>query len=86
MLQRDLDHILLPEEIHWHQKYKSMWIIDDDRNTRYYDIKTVARRKRSKIEMIKNSEGVWIEDCEEIKKTLVDFFINLFADDGLLGD
>jgi hypothetical protein len=51
-LQRELDLVLQQEEAMWFQKSQSQWIKDGDRNTRYYHVKTITRRRRNKILML----------------------------------
>lgn len=84
-LQEELNIVLQQEELHWQQKSKSEWVRGGDRNTRYYHLRTITRRKRSKIEMLKNDMGEWVEDSDEIKKMAVEFFSNLFTDEGVQG-
>jgi hypothetical protein len=64
----------------WHQKSRAQWIHDGDRNTRYYHLKTIKRRKKNRIVMLRNQDGEWIDD-EEVLKTMVNgHFEELFAD------
>ncbi|XP_061340525.1 uncharacterized protein LOC133287003 [Gastrolobium bilobum] len=52
VLNRELADILDQEEQIWFQKSRGDWIIDGDRNTRYYHTSTVVRRKKNKSEEI----------------------------------
>jgi hypothetical protein len=61
-LQQELNLILKQEEAMWFQKSRSQWIKDGDRNTRYYHVKTVTRRRRNKIMMLRNEQNEWIND------------------------
>jgi hypothetical protein len=64
----------------WHQKSRAQWIHDGVRNTRYYHLKTIKRRKKNCIVMLRNQDGEWIDD-EEVLKTMVNgHFEELFAD------
>jgi hypothetical protein len=56
-LQQELTLILKQEEAVWFQKSRSQWIKDGDRNTRYYHVKTINRRRRNKIMMLKNEQN-----------------------------
>ncbi|WJX13116.1 hypothetical protein P8452_03545 [Trifolium repens] len=57
MLQTDLAEILQYEELMWHQRSRAKWLYDGDRNTKYYHIKAVNRKRRNKIVMLRNCEG-----------------------------
>ncbi|XP_028805248.1 uncharacterized protein LOC114760152 [Neltuma alba] len=61
-LQGELEEVLKQEEILWFQKSRGKWINDGDRNTKYYYLKTLTRRRRNKVAMLKNDEGQWIDD------------------------
>jgi hypothetical protein len=56
-LQQELTLVLKQEEAVWFQKSRSQWIQDGDRNTRYYHVKTINRRRRNKIMMLKNEQN-----------------------------
>jgi hypothetical protein len=42
--------------------------MDGDRNTKYYHLKTVNRRRRNNIVMLKDGTGQWVEDVEQLQK------------------
>ncbi|XP_058777141.1 uncharacterized protein LOC131651499 [Vicia villosa] len=78
-LQEELKNILRQEELMWFQRSRTMWLVDDDRNTKYYHLKTVNRRRKNKIIMIKDDNGEWIDDSEKIKKHVNEKFQKLFS-------
>jgi hypothetical protein len=78
-LQQELTVILKQEEAMWFQKSRSKWIKDGDRNTRYYHLKTVNRRRKNKILMLRDGNGVWIEDVELIKNMVNNYYLELFT-------
>jgi hypothetical protein len=59
-LQNDLSVILKKEELMWHQRSRAKWVTDGDRNTKYYHLKTVTRRRKNNILMLKDENGNWI--------------------------
>lgn len=44
------------------------WLSDGDRNTRYYHMKTINRRRKNKILMLKNDQGQWIEEEKQLQE------------------
>ncbi|PNX75251.1 ribonuclease H, partial [Trifolium pratense] len=78
-LQAELNNILEKEELMWFQRSRAKWLIDGDRNTRYYHTKTISRRRRNNILMLKNDHGEWIEDVEQLQRMAKEFFQNLFS-------
>ncbi|XP_061362264.1 uncharacterized protein LOC133306016 [Gastrolobium bilobum] len=53
-LWRELDKIYLQEEITWFQRSKLNWFAIGDRNSRFFHFVTVARRRRNRIDTLKN--------------------------------
>jgi hypothetical protein len=45
-LHDELNDILKKEELMWFQRSRAKWLSDGDMNTKYYHIKTVARRRK----------------------------------------
>ncbi|MCH96001.1 hypothetical protein A2U01_0016984, partial [Trifolium medium] len=56
-LHEELNDILKKEELMWFQRSRSKWLTDGDRNTKYYHIKTVSRRRKNNILMLKDGDG-----------------------------
>lgn len=77
-LQSELNDILNKEEMMWFQRSRTMWLWDGDRNTKYYHMKTLARRKRNKIVMLKDDDGAWISVHEALKGLVRRFYHDLF--------
>lgn len=46
----------------WYQKSRGEWINDRDRNTRFYYLRTISRRRRNKVVMLKDERGERVED------------------------
>jgi len=66
------------EEIHWFQKSRCNWIVFGDKNSSYFQTKTIIRRQRNKIKMLKNENNIWVEDENSLKIMASRFFQNLF--------
>ncbi|KAH9667991.1 reverse transcriptase domain-containing protein [Citrus sinensis] len=62
------------EEILWLQKSRKDWLLHGDRNTNFFHKKTIARRRRNRIEAIRDSSGNWLYDEEDIKRFIDDIF------------
>ena len=64
---RELDIVLNQEEELWALKSRVNLMIQGDRNTNFYHVLTLIRRKRNQILAIKNTVGDWIHKEGEIK-------------------
>ncbi|GAU46050.1 hypothetical protein TSUD_191210 [Trifolium subterraneum] len=78
-LQQELTLVLKQEEAVWFQKSRSQWIKDGDRNTRYYHVKTIKRRRQNKIIMLRNDQNEWVEEEENLKAMVNNYYKRLFA-------
>lgn len=61
-LQKELSSILNQEELMWHQRSRTQWLVDRDRNDKFYHMHIIARRKKNMIIMLKNEDGEWLFD------------------------
>lgn len=80
-LQKELQEILSREEILWFQNPRASWIMDGDRNTKYYHTKTFIRRRRNKIMALRNEMGDWMMDQEVLKNHAKIHFNQMFTED-----
>ncbi|XP_074318276.1 uncharacterized protein LOC141655076 [Silene latifolia] len=80
-LRRELDEVFEQEELLWYQKSRIDFIKDGDRNTSYFHISTLVRRWKNKINSLRNNEGNWTDDPEEIKSIIVQFYKTLFTEE-----
>jgi hypothetical protein len=78
-LNKELSDVLTQEERLWFQRSRAKWLSDGDRNTKYYHLKTVNRRRKNKILMLRDGNGVWIEDVELIKNMVNNYYLELFT-------
>ena len=69
---------LLRSKALWHKKSRELWLKLRDKNSNFFHLSTVIRRKRNNIDAIHDGEGSWITEGNSIKKTFLDHFKNLF--------
>ncbi|TYH93863.1 hypothetical protein ES332_A12G002000v1 [Gossypium tomentosum] len=80
-LRQALEEVLKQEKLLWFQKSWSVWLLNGDRNTKYFHGRTLARRRRNKIEGLKVDGTDWCFDLVLLKQHVVGFYKNLFAMD-----
>lgn len=77
-LQKELEGILDQERDIWALKSKINWMILGDRNTSFYHISILVRRKRNRITVVKNNMGDLLYEerdvLEYIRKGFEDHF------------
>jgi hypothetical protein len=79
-IQNELDEWLLREEIIWKQRSRELWLKEGDRNSRFFHLSTLIRRRRNSIKAIKNDQGSWLRDWEDISKHVCANFQDLFSE------
>ena len=57
VLLKGFDIVLEQEEILWHQKSRAIWIVSGDGNTKYFHTSTIIRRRRNRMESLKDDNG-----------------------------
>ncbi|OMO88421.1 Endonuclease/exonuclease/phosphatase [Corchorus capsularis] len=77
--EKEYEDILKREEIIWFQKSRAKWINSGDINTSYFHTITLVRRSKNRVGALKNAEGEWITDKEQLKQHAVDHFQKLYT-------
>ena len=54
-------------------------LVDGGRNTRYYHMKSVAQRRKNKILTLRDENGQWLEEEDQIKRMVNMFYVKLFT-------
>ncbi|XP_071678521.1 uncharacterized protein [Lolium perenne] len=80
-ISSELDELLHREEMMWRQRSRIDWLKEGDRNTKFFHRKAKWRQNKNRISRIKDANGVWIDDPDEIKNLANEFFKNLYASD-----
>ena len=63
----------------WFQKSRGKWCVHGDRNTKFFHMSTIIRRKRNRVEKLKKDEIQWVSDAKELEKLAVDYFRKLYS-------
>ncbi|KAK2637718.1 hypothetical protein Ddye_025513 [Dipteronia dyeriana] len=85
-LIKEYNNIIEQEELFWLQKSRNCWLKEGDRNIKKFHLSTLVRRRRNKLEGLKNEDGVWTQDKEEMKDVAIRYFKKLFTANDSLGN
>ena len=77
-LNKKMDQLLQKQEIYWAQRSRLSWLQHGDKNTKFFHSKASQRRRKNHIWGIKNNQGQWVEELEEVVAVASDYFENLF--------
>ena len=78
-LLKELEIVLEQEEVIWFQKSREKWVAHGDRNTKFFHMSTVIRRRRNRVEMLKNNDNHWVSDAQELEELAVNYFRKLYS-------
>ncbi|XP_021771780.1 uncharacterized protein LOC110735912 [Chenopodium quinoa] len=81
MLRREMDDVNNQEEILWFQKSRIDAIRNGDRNTKFFHLSTLIRRRQNRIETLQNSQGEWLTCPKQVKSLVLDFWKSLFQEE-----
>jgi len=60
-----------------------MWLTAGDKNTRFFHLRASQRRKKNKIKRLKNFNGQFTEDDQEMGRITTSFYRNLYNSEGV---
>ncbi|KAG8474979.1 hypothetical protein CXB51_031669 [Gossypium anomalum] len=63
-----LGNLYAKEESYWAQRLCIKWLKEGDRNTHIFHVCTTSRLKKNKIDRLKDSNGIWMNDTNDICK------------------
>lgn len=48
---------------------------------KFFHLSTLCRRNSNKIRMLKNDDGVWVSDVDQIKSLALNYFQSYYSDE-----
>lgn len=78
--REEIENLMAKEEILWAQKARSDWIVQGDRNTKYFQTIVKQRRARNRILHLKSENGNLTDNIDEIEMILVGHFRDRFTE------
>ncbi|CAL1412960.1 unnamed protein product [Linum trigynum] len=80
-LEKELDKTMEQEELIWFQRAREHWVKFGERNTAYFHQLANIRRRRNKIDCLKNINGEWVSEKDELLQLVYNFFSELYLQD-----
>ncbi|CAJ2635885.1 unnamed protein product [Trifolium pratense] len=78
-LQREYNHILFQEEMHWYQKSREKWVKFGDKNSAFFHTQTIIRRKRNRVHRLQLPNGTWTTDSFVLQSEAHHYYKNFFS-------
>ena len=79
-LQLELAEWLTRCEILWKQKSRELWLIEGDRNTKFFHLSTIIRKRHNNIDAIKSSDGSWVTSSKDVRLLFFNSFKSMFTE------
>lgn len=77
-LRREMDEVLNAEELLWFQKSRMEAICNGDRNTKYFHLATVIRRRRNSVNALMDNNDNWVTQTDQVKDLVFQYWSSLF--------
>ncbi|OMO71299.1 Endonuclease/exonuclease/phosphatase [Corchorus olitorius] len=81
-VRADLKLVLEQEQLVWMQKSRANWIVEGERNTRYFHTVTKRRRARNRITSLLRKDGQTTDNPLVIEQEFVSHFKEVFSNKG----
>ncbi|KAH9697393.1 reverse transcriptase domain-containing protein [Citrus sinensis] len=76
------NELLHSHEVFWKQRAKSLWLKEGDQNTRYFHALASTRKRKNSFRSLRNNQGEWCSNSDEVDALIIDYFKNLFTSGG----
>ena len=80
-IRKNLEQLEEQEQIIWMQKSRVNWILQGDRNTKFYHSITARRRLNNKIQGVWNEQRVWVDLHRDMASDFCNFYRKFFPPD-----
>ena len=79
VLEKEINEMMLREEMMWNQRSKALWIKCGDRNTKFFHATKNNRQRKNKIEGLNDLEGRWREGEEKVEDIILKYFNDIYS-------
>ncbi|OMO50810.1 reverse transcriptase [Corchorus capsularis] len=80
-LIREYNQILVQEETFWAQKSRVQWLQQGEKNTRFFHLSTICRRRRNRITMLRDGNGDWVTEIGPLQELVLSYFRDLYTEE-----
>ncbi|KAL8140018.1 hypothetical protein V2J09_006039 [Rumex salicifolius] len=77
-IRAELAEVLRHEETIWLQKSRETWLMEGDRNTSFFHLSTVTRRKRNRVIALLDDEDNWVEEPITLENLIMTYYKKLY--------
>lgn len=77
----EMNELLYREEMLWLQRSRVSWLKEGDRNTKFFHQRATWRARRNRIKRLKDDNGEWCANQQNMEGMVNDYFRNLYTKD-----
>jgi hypothetical protein len=77
--EREVDMLLLSNEVYWRQQSKAMWLVANDKNTSYFHHFVNQRQQKNVIAGLLSEDGSWCTDPMGMGNIVGNYFNEIFT-------
>ncbi|KAL6228112.1 hypothetical protein ACLB2K_002066 [Fragaria x ananassa] len=77
-LEAQLQELLQKEHVFWKQRSRVLWLSEGDMNTHFFHQSATNRKKKNLIRGLRDVDGIWRSEDDEIERIVLDYYTNLF--------
>jgi len=69
-------------DMYWKQRAHVRWLQEGDHNTSFFHVVCKERKRRNRVWSLRREDGSWVEDEEEKRRFIANYFLDLFRSSG----
>ena len=78
-LQKEINGLLDKVSQMWQQRSRIQWLQSGDKNTKFFHGTATQRKRKNFIKGLKDDEGVWHEEENQVSGLLIEYYSQLFS-------
>ena len=78
-LRKEINEVLIKEEVMWSQRSRALWMKCGDRNTKFFHATATQRQRKNRIEGLWGANGIWQEEKDRIEEIIVEYFEKIYS-------
>ena len=78
-LRKEINEVLIKEEVMWSQRSRALWMKCGDQNMKFFHATATQRQQKNRIEGLWGADGKWQEEKERIEEIIVEYFEKIYS-------
>ena len=79
VLRKEINEILVKQEVMRSQRSRALWMKCGDRNTKFFHATATQRQRKNRIEGLWGADGMWQEEKERVEEIILEYFEKIYS-------